>query len=610
VQALKLAAGEWISYPGRVEDGGRFEIAGLEAGDYRVQATATGLPPASAGVRLFKDVSGLILRFAKGASVQGRVVDAGGQPASARILARTCPDRAAIRCGTPVRAVAGDDGQFALAAIEPGFLWVIADGKQGAAETGPLALGPDQQLKLELRLAAGAHVSGTVRRPDGAPVSGAVVRAGRHQSVSGADGRYRLGPLPAGAHTVEALAHTQQQHVPPASARQVTLAAGETKEGVDLRLEERNARIVGTVTSAKGEPLAGALVTVDRVVGGVVLPGQTEGTATTGGDGAFELGGLPAGPVQVSATLPGYGAETVRASAGGAPVLLRLSSGGTLSGHVQDEAGARVTSYTAVLYGSNADDPYAAAVQRRTHQPIARLRVTDPAGSFKFDDLPPGSYEVLVTTYQRSGGQASDIRLGRGVPARVVVVTRPNLALRGKVVDGKTHSPLPGVRVRATFPTLELATATDASGEFVFADAVVGQRVDLRLDTQGGEYVTETFTVTVASGKEAGHHVGELPMLKADLGERARVGMFGWTLEAQPATGTLVLAVQPGGLASQHEVKPGFAFQVVDGVPVNGMGVGAVNYLLRGRPDTEAEVVLARADGARHRFRFRRSPMQ
>ena len=73
-----------------------------------------------------------------------------------------------------------------------------------------------------------------------------------------------------------------------------------------------------------------------------------------------------------SATLAGDAAETVRATAGGggAPVRLRLSSGSKLSGQAQDEAGAPVTSYTAVLYGSNAEDPYAAAVQRRTRQPI------------------------------------------------------------------------------------------------------------------------------------------------------------------------------------------------------------------------------------------------
>jgi Carboxypeptidase regulatory-like domain len=613
VTALKVGTGgvRWIRYDGTIEPGGQFEIAGLDSGWYRVEATFPGRPAARGSVGLRRNVTGLLLRFQRGGRVSGRVLDAQGRPvAGAKLAARSCSDRLSLGCLSEVAATSGEDGHFTLGEMAAGFLWVQAEFAKSLVDFGPKPLAADEDLNLELRLTAGGRVLGTVRRPDGALAGGVVVRAGRHRATTTNQGRYEMGPLPAGDYTVEAVTSSEQPFVPPSASRQVHLDGGETKEGVDLVVEERRGRLQGTVVSAARAPLEGAVVSVFRVFQGVVFGGHLEGTATTSGDGSFDLGGLPEGPVQVTASLPGYGTATVRASTG-RPVTLRLGQGLTLRGHVEDRSGTRMSSYVVALRGVVVEmDPYEAASRSNTREPISRLRVESASGEFKFEDLSAGTYEVLVTTYTRSGGHVAGIQLSDAASnSEVVVVIKPNVRLHGRVVDGKTRAGLPEVEVAVEFGTGELTAPTDPTGEFIFSDAVAGDDFHVHLKSRTGEYVAETFFVTIPNGTDD-YNAGELPMIRPHLGNRPATGVVGWTLEARVPTGTKVAAVNPGGLAARNQVTPGSVFQTVDGVSVAGLGQGAVRYYLSGPPDTLLEVVLVRIDGGRQQIRYRRPPWQ
>ena len=191
---------------------------------------------------------------------------------------------------------------------------------------------------LEIVLAPGLEVRGTVRSPEGAPIEGARIRAapstakgrgddpgadesrggGRErrsgaqegsflaagQAVSGKDGAFTLSGLAAGQYTIEA------HHDDYAAARSPALAIREDRapEPVALQLA-RGLVISGAVTLPGGARAAGALV---------VLNGpEKQVRARTDGDGRFRFGGL----------VPG--AYTLRALAGrgirSAPLAVTLA---------------------------------------------------------------------------------------------------------------------------------------------------------------------------------------------------------------------------------------------------------------------------------------------
>ncbi|TDE10097.1 carboxypeptidase regulatory-like domain-containing protein [Jiangella asiatica] len=178
-----------------------------------------------------------------------------------------------------------------------------------------------------------AELTGVVSS-GGEPVSGATVTAVEAgvAVTTAADGAYTLG-LAAGTHTirVEVFGFAAAIHsVEVPSSGTVTL---------DIELEPLpRGGVAGTVTSADGEPVAGAVVTGT---------GPDGWTATTDDDGAFAADGLLEGEYAVTVTadgfLPGSASITVRAGdASRVDVALRpLDVGvlgdvdGTVTGHLR-----------------------------------------------------------------------------------------------------------------------------------------------------------------------------------------------------------------------------------------------------------------------------------
>ncbi|MBS1907707.1 MAG: carboxypeptidase regulatory-like domain-containing protein [Actinobacteria bacterium] len=146
-------------------------------------------------------------------------------------------------------------------------------------------------------------LSGTVTAV-GTGVGGVVVTAsgpgGTVQAVTAADGTYAFPRLPAGEYTVSVEA-PQGYVVSGAASRSETVAADDVTQ-VDFALA-RLGSVSGAVTDDGGSPIANARVTVNGSDGPRVV--------TTGDDGGYALGDLPAGDYVITVTVPdGYTGAT------------------------------------------------------------------------------------------------------------------------------------------------------------------------------------------------------------------------------------------------------------------------------------------------------------
>jgi EmrB/QacA subfamily drug resistance transporter len=248
----------------------------------------------------------------------------------------------------------------------------------------------------------GSSIGGRIHREDGSPVSGAVLtlidQRGRQVSRATGDGSggYLISAPDAGNYVLIVSAGGHQPEA-------VSVAVGNRPQQLDLRLMG-SGEVSGVVRSAgRGEPVAGATVTLTDMRGEVV------GAAITAGDGAYVCHGVISGTYTLVAV-----AEHMRPSA----VTLTVPDSGLLR-HDIDLAAMAVLAGSAWADGGRAVPDVQITVLDAAGELTATTR-TDESGHYVVTDLPEGRYTVVARGYPPvtsrvtvSGGEVGhDVRLG------------------------------------------------------------------------------------------------------------------------------------------------------------------------------------------------------
>ena len=181
-----------------------------------------------------------------------------------------------------------------------------------AASASAISVGPTR-TGVNMKVATGHSISGTITDTSGTPLADATVTADNlgHQrsAATDASGKYTIKGLTGGSQTLRISApHTaptlQQQgyyttnntrHFTVVATNATTVTLGPSKTGVNARIPPGYS-IAGKITRSGGVGVAEAFVSVSSTNG--------SGSAYTSGDGTYEITGLPSGSYKVEVRPP------------------------------------------------------------------------------------------------------------------------------------------------------------------------------------------------------------------------------------------------------------------------------------------------------------------
>lgn len=194
---------------------------------------------------------------------------------------------------------------FSAAANNLPYVSEFYDNKPTNESADLVTLASDEARQLDVELAQGGSVSGTLTDEDGgAPVANMVactLSGGNffdRCTKSDSGGHYQINGLPSGEYSIEFMSLNQANYQRElykdaetwAQATRVTVTAPGTTTGIDAELA-KGAQILGHVSQADtGLPLPEAFVCAEQQA-----PGEYQQCDSTDTDGNYTLMGLPAG---------------------------------------------------------------------------------------------------------------------------------------------------------------------------------------------------------------------------------------------------------------------------------------------------------------------------
>jgi protocatechuate 3,4-dioxygenase beta subunit len=432
----------------RTRDDGEFRIEGVPNGRWIADAYAPGYT-SPGGVELDAGKGIPELALARGAAIEGRVIDGDGHPiegASVRALTAG-PTPTEISALVDADRLRRFSGRTAPAAEEssrfadPQFL---ARGELGVM-LGPIPPIPPPGAEVA-RPAAVVDPSSPIAALAGDPPPLDVDASRASIWVTGADGRYRVRGLPRGKVTVLAVAGGFAE----AHSRQVAVNAGEVVTGVDVVVTP-GTFVFGRITDQHGAPVVGAELTAQPDLGAPL-------SAFSDGDGNYRLGPL-------------VGALTLRATAYGhvdaqRSVELPPAKGHDAAEHRED----LVLEVADAILAGTLDDATGAPI------PAARIEVVGGAadgrgvvvaadGTFTLDMLPRGHLRVRVSHPDYPTDELDAVASSTGERVRLRLALGG--AVEGALVDAGTGDPLASLTITGTGPAGATAeTSTDKAGRY------------------------------------------------------------------------------------------------------------------------------------------------
>jgi hypothetical protein len=266
-------------------------------------------------------------------------------------------------------------GNYTLSSLAPGphTLTVAATGFVSQTKAVTVASGTTSIANFVLTPSATmGRVVGTVTNAsNGTNIAGVVVDddVGTSASTDGV-GAYAISGLPPGNHNLTA---TMSGFASQSKTVMVTAGADSTAD-FSLAPSQTTGTVAGTITSAGGGVIAGAVVT-----------DSTGASATTNGSGVYSIAGLAAGSHTLTAAASGFvsqtGSVTVVAGTQATAdyVLTPIPRDGTITGSVTSTAGG------VAIPGATVSDTGGASA------------TTNGSGVYTLTALVPGSHSLTVT---------------------------------------------------------------------------------------------------------------------------------------------------------------------------------------------------------------------
>ena len=454
------------------------------------------------------------------AAIEGTVTDDDGRPVAGAVV--RVGDALTITLIDGVSATTGVDGSYRVRTPSRGGLTamvVMADGYAHESARLP-APRPGRSARRDFVLQRGARVFGRIVDHEGAPLSGASVRASHsYQSsvVTDADGRYEITNLDL-RHEYDIVFASHPTHY--GFGRRITLDRDEQQ--LDLTLRPAFT-LTGRVRDESGGAIEGALVftTDDSLENG-------RPDAVTGRGGGFELRGVRPGIEFLVVRAEGYGMAVLdmdlepddselAESEAPDPIEVVLRAGRRVSGMVADRHG-RPLAEVSVLCDLSATTSVGMHMGTVAH--------TGADGRFDLGGLPatPVSLTFAKAGYQRAERcnlTADGLQLHVGL--------QRSAGIAGRVVDGVTGEPIPEFTIRLV--PVPLAPGQRGAGSYARAWVYGLDFVDDR-----GEWSTDQEELA-----EGGF-----------VGVQARAGGYGPSepiavqTRVDPAPGDTVIRLWPG----------------------------------------------------------------
>ncbi len=272
-QSIANSEGLSSAVPGtraRFQDtGGQFEILVPKAGEYMVEAIASGYAETNSEpfqVQPATNFSGVVVRMTRGGTIVGRVLGDGGQPLQGAVIETRDKEwsddlfwqslgAAAPGNATETTAKSGADGTFSVAALTPANYQLVVRHRDYAVKyVKDLIVAEGQEFKAaDIQLAKGAVVSGMVLGAGGSPMAGAIVKmyptsagGSQHSASTNPQGGFSVKNIRAGSYKIHATRARKGGESPfqensdlKRTQRTITVQDGQVLSGLDFKLADR-----------------------------------------------------------------------------------------------------------------------------------------------------------------------------------------------------------------------------------------------------------------------------------------------------------------------------------------------------------------------------------